>query len=168
MNKLKKETNDAAIKGIRNVLRLKKENKAIKDKIVIRNLFEHEEEDYYKPIRVDNFWSNNYIEFKSKGDRYLNKIRPYLKDIINDLKKPSTWKIQLKITINFISFKDDNDEEHVKYLKRDKDFCNVTMPSEDTKMLELNQYQKSDKAPFVISADLECLIEKIDECKYNP
>ena len=30
------------------------------------------------------------------------------------------------------------------------------MPSEDTKILEFNQYQKSDKAPFVIYADLEC------------
>ena len=29
------------------------------------------------------------------------------------------------------------------------------MPSEDTKMLEFNQYQKSDKVPFVIYADPE-------------
>ena len=36
------------------------------------------------------------------------------------------------------------------------------MPSEDTKILELNQYKKSDKIPFVIYADLYCLIEKID------
>ena len=42
------------------------------------------------------------------------------------------------------------------------------MPSEDTNILEFNQYQKSDKAPFIIYADLECLIEKIDECKNNP
>ena len=42
------------------------------------------------------------------------------------------------------------------------------MPSEDTKILESNQYQKSDKASSVIYADLECLIEKIDECKNNP
>ena len=35
------------------------------------------------------------------------------------------------------------------------------MPSEDSKILEFNQYQKSDKAPFVIYADLECLIKKI-------
>ena len=34
------------------------------------------------------------------------------------------------------------------------------MPSKDTKVLEFNQYQKSDKAPFVIYADLECIIEK--------
>ena len=42
------------------------------------------------------------------------------------------------------------------------------MPSENTKILELNQYQKSDKATFIIYADLECLIEKIDGSKNNP
>ena len=42
------------------------------------------------------------------------------------------------------------------------------MPSEDTKILEFNQYQKSDKAPFIIYADLQCIIEKIDGCKNNP
>ena len=42
------------------------------------------------------------------------------------------------------------------------------MPCEDTKILEFSQYQKSDKAPFIIYADLEYLIEKIDACKNNP
>ena len=42
------------------------------------------------------------------------------------------------------------------------------MSFEDTKILEFNQYQKSDKAPFIIYADLECIIEKIDGCKNNP
>ena len=35
----------------------------------IWNLFELEEEDYYKPVRIGNFWSNNYIEYKSKGNK---------------------------------------------------------------------------------------------------
>ena len=56
------------------------------------------EENYYRPVRVGNFWSNNCIEYGSKGDRnkklsveeYLNEIRPYLKYIINDLKKFDT------------------------------------------------------------------------------
>ena len=42
------------------------------------------------------------------------------------------------------------------------------MPSADTKISEFNQYQKSDKAPFIIYADLECTIETIDGCKNNP
>ena len=36
------------------------------------------------------------------------------------------------------------------------------------KLLEFNQYQKSEKAPFIIYADLECIIEKTDGCKNNP
>ena len=39
------------------------------------------------------------------------------------------------------------------------------MPSENTKILEFNLYQKSDKIPLIIYADLECIIEKIVECK---
>ena len=42
------------------------------------------------------------------------------------------------------------------------------MSSEDTKILEFNQHQKSDTAPFNIYADLMCIIEKIDGCKNNP
>ena len=41
------------------------------------------------------------------------------------------------------------------------------MPSENTKMLEFNQYRKSGKVPFIIYADLESLIEKIDVCENN-
>ena len=46
--------------------------------------------------------------------------------------------------------------------------ANVIMLSQDTKIFEFNQYQKSDKAPFIIYADLECIEEKIDRCKNNP
>ena len=87
----------------------------------IKNLFEHKEvdENYYKPVRVSNFCSNDYIEYESSGDRnktlsveeYLNNIRPYLKDIINNFKKSDSWKIQLTIVNNFIS-SINNDEEH--------------------------------------------------------
>ena len=105
--RLKKELNYTTIKDIRNFFRLEKETKAIKDGIRrdIKNLFEYEEEKeiYYKPVRISNFWSNNYIQYESNGDRnktlsveeYLNNISQYLKDIIiNILKKSDTKKIQ--------------------------------------------------------------------------
>ena len=61
--RLKKEVNHNTIKDIRNLFRLEIGNKAIKDRIIrdIRNLSEHEgeEENYYKPVRVSKFWSNN-------------------------------------------------------------------------------------------------------------
>ena len=128
--RLKKELNyTTAIRDIRNIFRLEKETKAIKDTIVrdIKNLFEYEEEEnYHKPVRVRNFWSNNYIEFESNGDRnktlsveeYLNKIRPHLKDIKSNIKKSDTWKIQLTIVNNFIS-SIDVDEEHATHSKSD-------------------------------------------------
>ena len=81
---------------------------------------------YDKPVRVRNFWSNNYIKYESNGDRnktlsieeYLNKIRQYLNDIINNLKKSDTLKIQLTIANNFLS-SIDNDEERVVHSKSD-------------------------------------------------
>ena len=71
--RLKKGQNYTAVKNIRNIFRQEKETKAIKDRILrdIKNLFEHEKEgeNYKKPMRVSNFWSNNYIEYERNGDR---------------------------------------------------------------------------------------------------
>ena len=75
---------------------------------------------YNKLVRVSNFWNNSYIDYESNSDRsktlsveeYLNKIRTYLKDIINNPKKSNSWKIQLAIEINLIS-SINNDEECV-------------------------------------------------------
>ena len=63
------------------------------------------------------------------------------------------------------SFAAESKRESHKKVCQNKDFRNVVMRSEDTKALLFNQYQNSDKAPFIIYADLECLIEKIDGCK---
>ena len=38
------------------------------------------------------------------------------------------------------------------------------MPSKVTKILKFHQYQRSGKATFLINADVESLIEKIDGC----
>ena len=66
------------------------------------------------------------------------------------------------------SFAAETKLESHKKICENKDFCNVIMLSEDTKILGFNQYQKSDKAPFIIYADLECIIEKTDSGKHNP
>ena len=67
-----------------------------------RTLFEQEEVNYV-PKRVSSSWNNDYIEYESNGDKnsnlsldeYLNKIEPYLRDLIIDLQSSDTWKIQL-------------------------------------------------------------------------
>ena len=58
-------------------------------------------------------------------------------------------------------------ESHKKVCKN-KDFYSVILSFEDTEILEFNQYHKSDKGPFIIYADLECITEKIDGFKNNP
>ena len=72
-----------------------------------------------KPERVSNFQNNNYNEYESNGKRnknlsleeYLNKIKPYFRDIIIGLQKSDICKIQLIIENNFI-FSKDTEEEH--------------------------------------------------------
>ena len=66
------------------------------------------------------------------------------------------------------SFRTKRKLELHKKVCENKDFLNVIMSSTDTKILEFNQYQESDKLPFFIFADLECLLEKIDGSKNNP
>ena len=63
----------------------------------IRTLFKEIDRDYHKSIRTDDGFAgrkNNYIKYKSIGDRYenlspkeyLNIIRPYLRDLTNNPK----------------------------------------------------------------------------------
>ena len=58
------------------------------------------------------------IEKKHSQLKNILINRPYLKDIRNNLKKSSTWKIQLTITNSFIS-STDNDEERPMHSNSD-------------------------------------------------
>ena len=42
------------------------------------------------------------------------------------------------------------------------------MPDEDNKFLKYNLGEKSLKVPFIIYADLECLLQNIYTCLNNP
>ena len=73
------------------------------------------EEDYYKTIFVKSSFDGNYKYYESRGDKekrlsvkqYLNKITPYLYDLINDHRiARRVWKIQISMRVNFISSKD--------------------------------------------------------------
>ena len=59
------------------------------------------DEDYYKPIRTKSTFNDTYIEYESKEDKnknlspkeYLDTIRSYLSDIINDHKTPKKLRV---------------------------------------------------------------------------
>ena len=125
--------------------------KGIRD---VRNLFDLSiDKDYYKPIRTNDAFNNNYIEYESIGDKdktltikeYLDMIRPYLSNIINDHKTQGEWKIQLTITINFISSKD-SDEARIMHIKNL--ITEIMMGSETDEIIEelfeslLQKYQE--------------------------
>ena len=58
--------------------------------------------------------------------------------------------------------------KHVKKICENHDHCHVEMPAKDNNTIKYNQGEKSIKLPFVVYADLECLLEKISTCQNNP
>ena len=69
------------------------------------------------------------------------------------------------VCIVFIDIEQKTNLNHINNHVKKKDFCKTEMPSEDTKVLEINQYQISDKTPFVSQISDR---KKIDGCKNNP
>ena len=73
------DSDDTEFKGIRDV----------KDLFYL-SIYEY----YYKPIITNSAFNNNYIQCESKGNKdkiltvneYLDMVRPYLSDIINEHK----------------------------------------------------------------------------------
>ena len=64
-----------------------------------KSYFDKIDEGYYKPVKTRGAFTNNYIEYESKGDRkdrdknlspeeYLHMIRPNLRNMINNHKAP--------------------------------------------------------------------------------
>ena len=85
----------------------------------IENLFDNvNDNDYYKPILVKSSFKENYKYYESRGDKdkklsveqYLDMIKPYLSDLINENKaienNSNEWKIQINMHVNFVSSND--------------------------------------------------------------
>ena len=95
---------------------LKKLNK-YQDNITYGLDYLFNEEDYYKPTEVKSAFDGNYVLYESRRDKdanlalyeHFDKIKPYLKDMIDDYKSKGEWKIQITMRIIFISFIDKNE-----------------------------------------------------------
>ena len=107
----------------------------------------------YKPTIVKTGYNNNYIEYRSEGDKlltieeYLNLIEPYLRELINDHKNKGEWKIQLTAQINFISLRPGSDETCVMHTRSvNEEFMNGSDIDEIIKELFrslLQRYQEN-------------------------
>ena len=68
----------------------------------------------------------------------------------------------------FHSYRTENKLESHKKICENHDYCHVEMPSKDNNIIKYNHGEKALKVPFIISADLECLLEKMSTCINNP
>ena len=65
-------------------------------------------------------------------------------------------------------FRTDNALKRHQRLCNNKDYCNVEVSKPGNKTLKYNHEEKSLKTPFVIYADLKCLLIKQQSCQNNP
>ena len=150
------------------------------------------DEYYYKPIIAKSAFDGSYIQYESKGDKgknlsikkYLNIIKPYLIDVINEHKThglvryhsgnkswleetSSEWKIQLAMAINFISCKD-SDETRTMHTKSSN--VEIMIGSETNEIIEdlfesfLQKYQEGLEESMRGS---EFVYDSIDVLYYN-
>ena len=74
-------------------------------------------ENNYKSERFTTAFNSNYIEYRSNGDKdkilsieeHLHEIKPHLADTKNEHKNKDEWKIQISMSLNFVSSKDSNE-----------------------------------------------------------
>ena len=67
----------------------------------------------------------------------------------------------------FHSYRTLNKLKKHERLCNNHDYCHIDMPKEHEKIKNLPG-EKSLKAPFIVYADLECILEKIQYCQNNP
>ena len=146
--------NELKKKNLKSIINKDEKTEEIKEILYDpRNNLSKQEEDNYKPEKIGNAFSSNYIEYKSSGNKdktlspkdYLDEIKPYLSDIINDHKTQGEWKIKLTVAINFFSSKD---SEETRTMYSPSDNIEVIMAIEIDKIIEgffdsfLQRYQK--------------------------
>ena len=136
---------------------------------------EFNEEDYYKPTEVKSAFDGSYMLYESRGDKdaklalyeYFDKIKPYLKDMIDDYKSKGEWKIQITMRIIFISFIDKN-ETQVMHTKSDNvEIMNCTDTSDAINELTdsfMKRYQEGLETEMKGSS---YIFERIDLLEYH-
>ena len=133
------------------------------------------EEDYYEPKEIKSAFDGSYVLYESKGSKdnilslyeYFDKIKPHLKDMIDDYKSKSKWKIQIVMGIIFVSFVDRN-ETQVMHTKSDNiKIMNSTDTSDAINELIdsfMKQYQKGLEAKMKGNS---YILERVDLLEYH-
>ena len=68
----------------------------------------------------------------------------------------------------FHSYRTNRKLKKHKRICKEHDFCDTKMLDENNKVLKNILGEKSLRVPFIICADLECLLREINTCSNNP
>ena len=126
-------------------------------------------------IRTNSSFNDNYIKYERNGDKnktlsikkYLNMIKPYLRDIIQDNKTQGELKIQLILIINFISSKD---SDEIRTMHKKNNNIKIIMDNETDEIIEkhfeslLQKYQEGLEEKLEVS---EFVFDSIDLLHYK-
>ena len=126
-------------------------------------------------IRTNSSFNDNYIKYERNGDKnktlsikkYLNMIKPYLRDIIQDNKTQGELKIQLILIINFISSKD---SDEIRTMHKKNNNIEIIMDNETDEIIEkhfeslLQKYQEGLEEKLEVS---EFVFDSIDLLHYK-
>ena len=100
------------------------------------------------------------------GEKWHYLVVKNLSRILNGI--TSTHEKDFYCLNCFHSYRTKNKLESHKKICENHDYCHVEIPTKDSNIIKYNHGEKSMKLPFVIYADLECLLEKISTCENNP
>ena len=67
----------------------------------------------------------------------------------------------------FHSYRTKNKLEEYKKTCENRDYCRAEMPTNDNNKIKYNQGEKSINLPFIVYANLECLLEEMSTCYNN-
>ena len=100
------------------------------------------------------------------GEKWHYLTVKYLPGLLRGI--TSTHKEDFYCLNCFHSYRTKNKLEAHKKICEDHNYCNVEKPTKNNNIIKSNLGEKSIKLPFVIYADLECLLKKISPCQNNP
>ena len=142
-------------------------------------MFDNIDDDYYKPILVKGSFNENYKYYESRGDKdkklsieqYLDMIKPYLSDLINENKaienNSNEWKIQINMHVNFVSSNDTGEIRTIFVLSDNEEIRLGNETDDIVKRLInsfLNNYQKEE---IILRNGSNFVLENVDLLSYH-
>ena len=126
-----------------------------------------------KKINIAYKFKNNLTQEKqiillmiSDGQKWHYLVVKNLSGLLRGI--TSNYKEDFYCLNCFHYYRTENKLESHKKICENHDYCHVKMPTKDNNIIKYNHGEKSMKVPFIIYADLECLLEKMSTCINNP